>query len=302
MIHSVSLQLATRARIGVAVRERVTTVTVRGTGAGEDEVAQVSPPTPSIIKEEMPPGVFTAWRRRCQRRNFQYIPQFGDKIVHFERGHFEAVQRKPVAFPPPFILILRMPELVITVVVGVQFMSSYLILILQFEGDWITRVECQLLATSRWPVDERAFELLMSYASDMQPGADVVVVFIDGDRFVGTSGVVEWIRHDWHDGPYHALGVERQRDMEASRTCPEELVIPPQPKLASRFAEFCKLFVEEIQMFLGMPELRRFACLRENLEVSTRTSPKPIDLTLFITRLANGRQQSLKELMAEIDC
>jgi hypothetical protein len=144
------------------------------------------------------------------------------------------------------------------------------------------------------------FELSISYASDMRLGADVVAVFIDGDRLVETSEVVEWIRHDWQDRPYHALGVEWQRDMEASRTCPWDLVIPPQPKQASRFAEFCKLFVKETKKSLGLPEFRKFACFRENLEVLARNSP--MNLTLLITRLADEWYQSLEELMADMQC
>jgi hypothetical protein len=269
--------------------------------AQEKKLAKKSPP--SIIKEEAPPpGVFAAWCWTCQRRDFQYIPQLGDRVVYFKVGHFEALQGRASAFPPPFVLIPRIPELAIAVVIGVQFVISYLILTLKFEGDWITRVEYQLPATPCWLVEERVFELSMSYASDLRPGADVAAVFMYGDRFVETSGVVEWIRHDWQNRPYHALGVKWQRDMEASRTCPWKLVIPPQPKPASRFAEFCKLFVEEIKMFLGVPEFRRFAYLRENLEVLARNSLKPMDLTLLITRLANDWYQSLEELMADIQC
>jgi hypothetical protein len=53
-------------------------------------------------------------------------------------------------------------------------------------------------------------------------------------------------------------------------------------------------------MSLEMLEFRRFAYLRENLEVLGRNSP--MNLTLLITRLANGWYQSLEELMADIQC
>jgi hypothetical protein len=142
----------------------------------------------------------------------------------------------------------------------------------------------------------------MSYVSDLLPGADVATVLKDGDTFVETSGVVEWIRDDWQDRPYDALGVRWQRDREASRTCPWELVIPTHAKPASRFTEFCKLLLEEIKMFLGVPEFRKFGYLREDLEVLARNSLKPMDLTLLINRLANDWYQSLEELMADIQC
>jgi hypothetical protein len=192
-----------------------------------------------------------------------------------------------------------MPEKAMATVVEVQFCVMFLLLTLNFDGDWSGKVEYPLPMTPSWLVEQRCYDRVMKLLEPLHPGDDVSAFFFYNDdyRFSQPFGFLLTIADNWREQPFNVISL-RWQDETTDLMSAWELCLPDEEDISS-FALFCVDFGRELGTMLTNSRSRPVVEMRNRLEKLIRDSLKPMDLRLLVERLDNKWYRSMQKLLAD---
>lgn len=262
-----------------------------------------SPPPPPPLPEvttPMPPWMFNS-----KRFSYQFVPQFGEKVVYLRSGHVACSEQTATnKYPPPYRQNHSMSEITEAIVTSIEADPNYLFIYLKFIN---TRRSQEGIVA--FPINDSLpflipadfYEVAMNMAENLAVGQHVSAFFSEEGKPVFYDAIVTSIKPDLKRHPYESIGIQLVQSNDTYFVCPWELAIDdPAPSPVAEMAKNMLISVRGLAQ--REPKYTPFLSLRtdEMKDKIWKSLSFPMDLDLFMSRLEDGWYQTLNEMIVEV--
>ena len=249
--------------------------------------------------------VLPEWMWAHERLRYTYIPQLGEEVVYFRRGHEDSASDCVCdIFTPPYVKYPKLGQVAYATVSNVEFFVDHLLVSLSFDKGRNGQIYWPIPATPNFLVARSFYDLSMQFVGNLAVGDTVSVYFVNekGEAEPWEAKVAE-ISRRWERSPYNSVTVQwlDTKYKDPAEVSPWELTFgETKPRKKSDMAKLMQSFTAAVRRAVNDDAYGRFLNFRENQEPFVTNALKPIDLLLLEQRLQSEWYTTVDELIYDI--
>jgi len=254
------------------------------------------------LPNEMPDWVFM-----CSYEFHTYIPQVGEEIVYFWKGHKHLHAQCSIGgFIPPYELCSNMPLKSFGKIIDIEFALSHLILKVAFHDldGMESRIVFRLPDSPTFIVPIWKYEESMKNSKNLSINSQVEIPYMENNGIKVFSAVIEKIRKSMDENPFECYTVGFIDGGEMLKVSPWEIIHYEQnrntPYMIETQDKLSDFFTKKV---ISKREYSNFLLFREKHQIQTLfvASQIPMDLTLISIRLQNYWYTTIDEIHSNLE-